>query len=105
MGTSDSGRLVGSYPVHNEDLADVEFVLELLGGYGHRVEETEAPVDKQTGRKAATCVYQDIFNKLISYKHHMDPRNLLRLVSSYLASCVDYSVQAVTVPTPLCNSE
>ena len=49
MGTSDAGHAVGPHPVHNEDLADVEFVLELLGSDGHRVEETEAPVDKQKG--------------------------------------------------------
>lgn len=66
METSDAGHAVGPHPVHNEDLADVEFVLELLGSDGHRIEETEAPVDKQTGRKAATCVYQDIFSRLIS---------------------------------------
>lgn len=54
------------HPVHDEDLADVEFVLELFGSNSHRVEETEAPVDKQTGKEAATCVYQDIFSKLIS---------------------------------------
>lgn len=51
VGTSDTGHAVGPHPVHDEDLADVEFVLELLGGDGHGVEETEAPVDKQTGRK------------------------------------------------------
>lgn len=56
----------GPHPVHDEDLADVELVLELLGSDGHRVEETEAPVDKQTGREAATCFYHDIFRKLIS---------------------------------------
>ncbi len=66
VGTSDAGRAVGPHPVHDEDLADVEFVLELLGSDGHRVEETEAPVEKQAGRKAATCVYQDLFSKLIS---------------------------------------
>jgi len=66
VGTSGAGHVVGPHPVHDEDLADVEFVLELLGSDGHRVEETEAPVDKQTGTKAATCVYQDIFTKLIS---------------------------------------
>ena len=55
------------HPVHDEDLADVELVLELLGSNGHRVEETKAPVDKQTGREAATCFYQnDIFRKCIS---------------------------------------
>lgn len=66
MGTSDARHVVGPHPVHDEDLADVEFVLELFGSDGNRVEETEAPVDKQTGRKAATCVHQDIFSKLIS---------------------------------------
>ncbi len=55
-----------AHPVHNEDLADVEFVLELLCSDGHRVEETEAPVDKQKVRKAAICVYRDIFSKLMS---------------------------------------
>lgn len=64
--SSDTGHAVGPHPVHDEDLADVEFVLELLGSDGHRVEETEAPVDKQRGRKAAACVYQDIRTKLIS---------------------------------------
>lgn len=59
MGTSDAGHVVGPHPVYDEDLADVEFVLELLGSDGHRVEETEAPADKQRGRKAATCVNQD----------------------------------------------
>lgn len=74
--TSDAGNAVGPHPVHNEDLADAEFLLELLGSDGHRVEETEAPVDKQTGRVAATCLYHDIFTKLISQNHHMDLRNL-----------------------------
>lgn len=49
--TSDAGPAAGSYPVHDEDLAYVEFVLELLGSNGHGVEETEAPVDKRAGRK------------------------------------------------------
>lgn len=53
VGTSDAGHVVGPHPVHDEDLADVEFVLELLGGDGHRVEETEAPVDKQTRKKGS----------------------------------------------------
>lgn len=74
--TSDAGHAVGPHPVHDQDLADVEFVLELLGSDGHGVEETEAPVDKQRGREAATCFYQDIFTKLISQNHHMDLRNL-----------------------------
>ena len=49
MGTSGGGDVTTpAHPVHNEDLVDVEFLLELLGGDGHRVEETETPVDKQT---------------------------------------------------------
>lgn len=32
-----------SYPVDNQDLADAESVLELPGGYGHRIEVTETP--------------------------------------------------------------
>lgn len=32
-----------SYPVDDEDLADAELVLELLGGDGDRVEVTETP--------------------------------------------------------------
>lgn len=31
------------YPVHNEDLADAELLLELFGGDGHRVEVAETP--------------------------------------------------------------
>lgn len=33
------------YPVDNEDLADAELVLELLGSYGHRVEVAETPAE------------------------------------------------------------
>lgn len=51
VGTDDAGQVTGPHPVHNEDLADIEFVLELLGSDGYRVEETEAPVDKQKGRR------------------------------------------------------
>lgn len=54
VGTSDAGR--GPHPVQDEDLADVELMLKLLGSDGHRVEETEAPVDKWKARKGATCV-------------------------------------------------
>lgn len=71
----DSGHAVAPYPVYNQDLADVELMLELLGCDGHGVEVTEAPVDKQTGRVAARCVYQNIFSKLISQYHHMDLRS------------------------------
>lgn len=70
-----SGHAVAPYPIYNQDLADVELMLELLGCDGHRVEVTEAPVDKQTGRVAARCVYQNIFSKLISQYHHMDLRS------------------------------
>ena len=35
-----------SHPVHNEDLADAEFVLELLGCDGHGVEEAETPLER-----------------------------------------------------------
>ena len=50
VGTSGGGDVTApsAHPVHDEDLVDVEFLLELLGGDGHRVEETETPVDKQT---------------------------------------------------------
>ena len=44
---NDGGHAMSPYPVYNEDLADVEFALELLGSNGHRVKITEAPVDKQ----------------------------------------------------------
>lgn len=54
VGTSDAGH--SPHPVQDEDLADVELLLELLGSNGHRVEETEAPVDKWKARKGATCV-------------------------------------------------
>lgn len=37
-----------SHPVHNEDLADAEFVLELLGCDGHGVEEAETPLERHT---------------------------------------------------------
>jgi hypothetical protein len=37
-----------SHPVHNEDLADAEFVLELLGCDGHGVEEAETPLERDT---------------------------------------------------------
>lgn len=74
--TSVDGHVVGPYPVHDEDLADVEFVLKLLCSDSHRVEEAEAPVDKQTGRKAGTCCYVDIFASLISQMHHGNPWNL-----------------------------
>lgn len=33
-----------AHPVHDED-PGVEFALELFGSDGHRVEETEAPMD------------------------------------------------------------
>lgn len=35
-----------SHPVHNEDLAHSEFLLQQFGGDGDRVEETKAPVHK-----------------------------------------------------------
>lgn len=50
--TSDAGA---THPVHDEDLADVEFMLKLFGSDGHRVEETEAPMDVKKERMAATC--------------------------------------------------
>lgn len=80
----DRGHAVAPYPVYNQDLADVELMLELLGCDGHRVEVTEAPVDKQTGRVAATCVYLNIFSKLISQHHHMELRSHS---DSFLALC------------------
>lgn len=66
MGTSDAGHAVNPHPVHDEDFADVEFVLKLPGSNGHRVEETVAPVDKQARRKANTSVNKDSFTKVIS---------------------------------------
>lgn len=51
VGTSDAGHAVGPHPVHDENLANIEFVLKLPGSDGHRVEETEAPMDKKTVRK------------------------------------------------------
>lgn len=42
--------IVLSYPVNNEDLADAKLVLELLGGYGYRIEVTESP-DKHRRRE------------------------------------------------------
>lgn len=45
----------GPHPVHDEDLADVELVLELLRGNGHRVEETEAPVVKNSETERRMC--------------------------------------------------
>lgn len=42
--------IVLSYPVNNEDLADAKLVLELLGGYGYRIEVTESP-DKHRQRE------------------------------------------------------
>ena len=38
-----SGLTDTSYPVNNEDLADAELVLQLLGCYGDRVEVAETP--------------------------------------------------------------
>lgn len=32
-----------SYPVHDEDLADAELLLQLLGCYGHRIEVAKTP--------------------------------------------------------------
>lgn len=46
MENSDAGHAVGPHPVHDEDLADIQSVLKLLGSNGHRVEETEAPMDR-----------------------------------------------------------
>lgn len=40
---SRSGSVGASHPVHDEDLADAELVLQLLGCDGHRVEVTETP--------------------------------------------------------------
>lgn len=40
-----------SYPVHYEDLADAELVLQLLGCDGHRIEVTKTP-KKQSGTKS-----------------------------------------------------
>ena len=57
VGTSDAVHAVSPYPVHDEDLADVEFVLKLLGSDGHGVEETKAPVDKQTREERRPHVF------------------------------------------------
>lgn len=40
-----------SYPVNDEDLADTELVLELLGGNGHRIEVTETPTSHRQKEK------------------------------------------------------
>lgn len=48
------------HPVHNEDFAHVEFLLELLGSDGHRVEEAETPVDKQEGHMCLSAYHQRI---------------------------------------------
>lgn len=45
------GASHGPHPVHDENLADVELVLELLGGNRHRIEETEAPVVENNERE------------------------------------------------------
>lgn len=63
---------VDPYPVHDEDFADVVFVLKLLGSNSHGIEETEAPVEVQAERKAATCSDLDIFGTLLSQNHHRD---------------------------------
>lgn len=42
-GSGFAGVFGGTYPVHNEDLADIEPLLQELGGDGHRVEVTESP--------------------------------------------------------------
>lgn len=76
VGNSDAGPVLGPHPVHDEYLADIKLVLKLLGSDGHRVEETETPMDKQTVRKRSTCVQQDIFTESISLNYHMDLRNL-----------------------------
>lgn len=51
------GASHGPHPVHDEDLADVELVLELLGGNRHRVEEAEAPVveNRERERERHAC--------------------------------------------------
>lgn len=56
-GPRSEGAGEGAHPVHDEDLADVEPLLELLGGDGHRVEETEAPVWRSSERErdSRTC--------------------------------------------------
>lgn len=37
----------GTYPVHNEDLAEFPFLLQLPGGNGHRVKEAESPAKRE----------------------------------------------------------
>jgi len=38
----------GTYPVHNEDLAEFPFLLQLPGSNGHGVEEAESPAKRQS---------------------------------------------------------
>lgn len=37
-----------TYPVHNEDLAEFPFLLQLPCGNGHRVKEAESPAKKES---------------------------------------------------------
>lgn len=73
---AQAGAGDGAHPVHDEDLADVEPLLELLGGDGHRVEETKAPVWKNRKRETVPRVQQDISSESMSQNHHMDLRSL-----------------------------
>lgn len=80
MTPAQEGASDGAHPVHDEDLADIEPLLELLGGDGHRVEETEAPVEKNSEREeegeTGAHVQQDISCESMSQNHHMGPRSL-----------------------------
>ena len=48
-------RFCVSYPVDDQDLADAEFVLKLLGGDGHGVEVAETPVREEEWLKQS-CI-------------------------------------------------
>lgn len=53
-GGSPSPSPAGRYPVHDEDPAHAELLLEQFGRDGHRVEETEAPGDRGQGQRRGT---------------------------------------------------